>query len=410
MKTFPVPRVRTNGALTPSTVSWNWWNTKDSIPTPLSNTYAGRKGFVETMTDVVTPNFSKRVANGEVINSLMTKSSEYVVGGDAGWKFQNTVDPTKTYYGECFGDWCLSAYGKPYDPGQDSALLEHLVSLAATAAWAAVEKPAVNGMAMLGEMHQTLNMLGDPVRSLTQFLWKRAWADGDYQQARGRAQKSIALANLVSSSWLQYQYAWRPILMDIEEILKELQTQTFTPRKTARGRETRTVDSTKKYVGAKAGINIDFTEVVNTKYDVRATIYYETKVTPSKRFGLTWTDLPDAAWELTPWSFVVDWFINVGDYIRAITPKPEVNILSACTSIERVTNVTRSSGRTWLSDPQWTTVRRPGAVDKGLYRNKRRYPSVDLPSLTVELDPFNALRSNRGVNAFMLFLQQFIKR
>lgn len=197
--------------------------------------------------------------------------------------------------------------------------------------------------------------------------------------------------------------------MDIEAILRELQTQTFTPRKTARGRETRSVTSVKKYVGAKAGIFIDFTDEVTQEYEVRATIYYDAKVTPSKSFGLTWTDLPDAAWELTPWSFVVDWFINVGDYIRAITPKPEVRILSACTSVSLDCTVTRKSGRAWLSDKQWTTVRSPGAVDKGVYRNKRRYPSVEQPSLTVELDPFSALRSNRGVNAYMLFLQQFIK-
>lgn len=412
MKQVQNPRHRTNGALTTATTTWRWWSSTDNPPPALSSaTYAGRRGFVKEMDDYVTPNFSKLVAEGGVINSPMSTYEITANGGDSGWKFQNSVSgPPTIWYGECFGDWCISAYGRPADPGQDPALVEHLTSLATTTAWADVDDSAVNGLAALGEMHQTLNMLGDPVRSFQDFLWKKAWADADWQKARGRAAKAAALAKLISSLWLQNQYALRPFLMDIEKILSELQNQTFTPRRTARGQQVREVSSTSTSVGGRGGINIDFTTKVESKYKVRVTIMYDAKVTPTKRFGLTWSDLPAAAWELTPWSYVADWLINVGDYIRAITPKLDVRYLSCSTTIERLTTVRRTSGQAWMSQAGWTTIRSPGAVDTATYRSKVRHPSVDRPSLTIEWDPFQSLRSNRGVNAYMLFLQQFIRR
>lgn len=404
------PRTRVNGALTPSTTSWNWWDSQSTVPPVSSNTYAGRRGWRKEMTDVVTPGFRKLVANGGVVNSPMSLYEITASGGDKGWKFENSVSgPPTVWYGECYGDWCISVYGRPPDPGQDGSLVDHLVDLAATAAWAAVDEAAVSVPNILGEMHQTLNMLGDPVRSLSDFLWQKAWADADWKAARGRAAKARALAKLLSSLWLQYQYAFKPIIMDIEDVLSELQKQTFVPRRTARTQQVRDVDSTVQHVGVTGGININFTTRTQTRYIVRATIMYDSIVTPAKQFGLTWRELPSTAWELTPWSFVVDWFINVGDYLRAIVPKLDVRYLSCSQTIERITNVQRTSGQAWLSQAGWTTIRSPGAVDVATYRSKVRHPSLPSPSLTVETDLGQALGLNRGVNAYMLFLQQFIK-
>jgi hypothetical protein len=39
-----------------------------------------------------------------------------------------------------------------------------------------------------------------------------------------------------------------------------------------------------------------------------------------------------AAWELIPFSFVADWFVNIGPYVRAITPKVGVHSLGSWTT------------------------------------------------------------------------------
>jgi hypothetical protein len=42
--------------------------------------------------------------------------------------------------------------------------------------------------------------------------------------------------------------------------------------------------------------------------------------------GLRPSDVPRTLWELTPYSFVVDWFVNVGDWLQAVTPVPGITV------------------------------------------------------------------------------------
>lgn len=40
------------------------------------------------------------------------------------------------------------------------------------------------------------------------------------------------------------------------------------------------------------------------------------------------------AWELTPWSFVLDWFIDVNSYLQAISPFGQASLLGGGYSIK----------------------------------------------------------------------------
>lgn len=400
-------RQREMGGFTPSSCTWRWWNTgQNPVPPWLSATFAER-GFYKETVDVVTPNFSKLQAEGRIINNPMWSSEVESSGGDSGWKFQNVQKGT-TYYGECQGDWGLSSYKKPANPGLDGAIIDRLKSTTATAAWAGVDVGEFQGLAALGELHQTLNLLGDPVRELQKFLWQKAWASADWNRARGRAEKAKALGRLISSLWLQYQYAFRPLIMDLEAILKELHEQSFSIRRTSRSTAKESKSYTTQYVGRNAGIEVDFTETVNQTYTVRSGVLYEGAIDPLKQFGLHWTNLPSAAWELVPWSFVADWFINVGDYLQSITPKVGVRILAGFTSVKVETTVIRKSGAARLPVAGWVTLRSPNGTDVANYRNYSRTPSIGSPELAYTPVIQAMLKGNRGLNAYMLFLQQFL--
>jgi hypothetical protein len=58
-----------------------------------------------------------------------------------------------------------------------------------------------------------------------------------------------------------------------------------------------------------------------------------------RTLGLRVQDFPATLWELMPWSFVADWFVNVGSWLRVVSPIPGLNILGSWSTIidERTT-------------------------------------------------------------------------
>ena len=48
--------------------------------------------------------------------------------------------------------------------------------------------------------------------------------------------------------------------------------------------------------------------------------------------GLSFGNMPSMIWELIPYSFVVDWVVNVGDWLKASRPRLDLEIMGSCTS------------------------------------------------------------------------------
>jgi hypothetical protein len=366
------------------------------------------------MTDYVTPNFRKLQAEGRIFNNPMSKTELTVSGSDAGWKFIKT-DLTQVSYGEWNGPWGITVFGVPAQPSSDGALIELLVSLASTQALAGVESAPVMGQVILAEMHKTIAMLRSPLKGLTDFIrdrrqWEKYRGRKPKGSTRNRAARNRTTKESLSdgvqaaaNSWLEARFGWRPFLMDMEDIIKTLQEGDFGDRKTSRAKQERVVTSTRNYVGVAAGIETDFTENVKTTYGVRAGILYQFQNDPMSDFGFSWSELPISAWELVPFSFVVDWFINVGDYIQAITPKCGTAFLAAWHKISIQHEVERHSGASRVQAAGWVTQRSPNGVDRAVYKSTIRSPDLPPPTLTFELDVVHALRNNRGWDALSLF-------
>lgn len=407
---MPYQRTRETGAIGPTVVQYRWGNDVQS-PNPAYTAMSApnRLGWMRSMTDIVTPDFRAWLARKGIVNNPMWFLEVEYTGSDSGWSFEAPV-PGNRYFGDCPSNWCIYAYGRPEPWVSPDSTVDNLVRTTATQAWAGVNVGEFQGLAALGELHQTLNMLGDPIRTISDFLWQRAWGDADWKAARGKKAKQKALANLLSSLWLQYQYAFRPVLLDIEAIVTELQDQSFSLRRTSRASAQKTIVATRSYTSAFGGVSVDFTEEQRTVVSVRSGILYEASIDPSRQFGLHWTNLPSALWELTPWSFVADWFINVGDFLQAVVPK-NAAILAEFSSIEVKTTVERKSGAARVSSgAPWVTKRSPNGMDRTVRTSRTRRNVLPSPSITPSLSFADSLaQGNRGLNAYMLFLQQFIK-
>lgn len=119
----------------------------------------------------------------------------------------------------------------------------------------------------------------------------------------------------VAQHWLELQYGWKPLMQDahgaVELLNSSLDNGGF------------------HYVRAKANHN-DFAYSAGTPgtgYGYKQTRKTQTKfgcafrLDSASRAGLAQTGLDNPAllaWELMPYSFVIDWFIPVGNYLEAL--------------------------------------------------------------------------------------------
>lgn len=113
----------------------------------------------------------------------------------------------------------------------------------------------------------------------------------------------------IASNWLSFQYGWRPLIQDVHEATKHLAYLLNADRnKTYRVSKRVNGDTTKPYIS----IYYPTSQTVYTRKSIVA------RVSTVDEIGLVGLKDPASiAWELMPYSFVVDWFIPIGNYLSA---------------------------------------------------------------------------------------------
>ncbi len=142
--------------------------------------------------------------------------------------------------------------------------------------------------------------------------------------------------------WLEYQYGWKPLLSDVYTACKEInekdkkeESRTYYHVK-ARVSDSKKVQSSESRFAGTRSIYTDSHQFdAFVRFDFR----------PNSDMGLfqeldEWGVLNPAeiAWELVPFSFVVDWAVPVGDFLSAITaPVPYIFRGGSKTTFEKAT-------------------------------------------------------------------------
>lgn len=150
---------------------------------------------------------------------------------------------------------------------------------------------------------------------------RRETFDPLHQKWRFSGRKTKRTADAL---WLEWTYGWAPLVSESFDIIDDLRGRkaNFLVRATGRAHET-DAGSYKSSTTASIGITSHAFPVEGTyrrHVDLRYTCWF--KLTDQYWSDLSASGITDplsVAWELVPFSFVADWFVNVGDYLRAQT-------------------------------------------------------------------------------------------
>jgi len=233
----------------------------------------------------------------------------------------------------------------------------------------------VNIAVALAEASKTSDLIYDTARRIDRAY--RAFRKGDL---RGIANNLNITPKKLHKSWLEYKYGWMPLLMDVKGAAEFFAQQHVErpPKFKVTKRESiteqyRTVDMFPTYGGGA-----DHEDVTNAicNYDVRVTYWCELSyphLAALQQIGVTNPAL--VAWELVPYSFVFDWFIQVGDWLTALTAQNGVSVRRVCYSTTEDLKYSNSSPPTTRSDVSYGYFQSGG--DRVAFRRTYiRAPSV----------------------------------
>lgn len=182
---------------------------------------------------------------------------------------------------------------------------------------------AFSGLTFLGELRETLHMIRNPGRALREGL-------DDYVKhvtKRARRANRRNLNRIVSETWLEHAYGWAPFISDIKSAGSALNRRldrfasSYT-RITGKGKaETASFDvslNTQEDVWLQYVTRRLHRTINSVRYSAEIRSVNENPVQADMNlFGVSWGDIIPTAWELIPYSFLLDYFSNIGDILNA---------------------------------------------------------------------------------------------
>jgi hypothetical protein len=252
----------------------------------------------------------------------------------------------------------------------------------------------------VGEMRETLGTLRRPLNSLRQLL--TTTITRGYQIARGIRGGRIPVSKIpkvIGDTYLEFRFGWNPLVSDIAKTYVEMTTNRMGFKAipiSSRGRYyTETISPT-----VYGGSGITYWAVterngIEQKYRYKGVICVDPTSSISGG-GPTWGALPSqypaTIWNLIPWSFVADYFFNVGDMIQSVcTPWPKFVYLDAVIErncyrkydIQPYTNLGDFGGMVQTSDAdsgvvvvQWKSLQRSPVSGKPYVQ-----PELNIPDM-----------------------------
>ncbi|YP_010769650.1 maturation protein [ssRNA phage SRR6960803_9] len=214
---------------------------------------------------------------------------------------------------------CL-ATGNSWTPDLNDPRLTDLYNKCVSKLPARMNGGQFNLPLFLAEAHKSITMVGDAARDISKLL------------------RTAKTDRQVHNLWLEYRYGWRLLLKDIYDGLVAIHD--IRNRK-VKQRVRVTSDFETSYSTNHLNAEMStypFIFNVNSRRDWKEklgctiTLYYESNEVLGTLQQLGISNPLNLAWELIPYSFVVDWFVPVGDYLSSLDAYLGKTFVKGCVS------------------------------------------------------------------------------
>lgn len=272
----------------------------------------------------------------------------------------------------------------------NKAYAKFVSSLGDTSQW------AVN----LAEYHEAVGMIESRVKQITRFTRKLRKLDlvgAARELGISKPKGARKTAKSFGDLWLEYHFGWEPLVQDIGSAVKRLSEPP--PKHIIRGKgQGDSISDVHTYLTSPVGVG-------HRKITSHYTVLYQALAECTSPLLASANDLGfvnplSVAWELVPFSFVVDWFANVGQVLNACTDMLGYSITnsfsSSCAKVVCLNT-------TLYDSYYWARVYDYGVVATTYSFHRRLGP---IPGPTLHIKPFTGLGVQRGLTAVSLLLQQ----
>jgi len=265
------------------------------------------------------------------------------------------------------------------------------------------------GGVFLGELGEAIQQIRHPLKSLTEGLSSYL----KHASSRASKQRTIPRRNkAVADTWLEFQYGWLPLIQDIKDGAKALANLAYRPpRRRAYANAAEPISSSSSEGSVTIG-GSTFTYLIKNEVKLSA-IYRAVVSLPSDRqtaiddFGVGFRSFVPTVWNLIPYSFIADYFTNIGDIADSLS----INYSGVrfatrglrCDSVSTLTVTSYLCGgvtTSWMLDRQQSISLAGPAVWTRTLMERKLYNASFTPSFQFEAP---SLLSKKWINLAALF-------
>lgn len=277
--------------------------------------------------------------------------------------------------------------------------LEDLHRLAESRLRAKVNETSLEGGLILAEFGKTSDFVKSAMVQTAKAL--RAARRGNVKGVWNALTGGKPLVDAVSDGWLAFTYAFMPTARDVHTAMHLLEKGlVIDPTRRVRSTRTLNVNATSRKESPSGSVTSKTCEgLIRYGGGIRYRVDHPVLATLD---ALGFANPATLAWELLPFSFVVDWFVPVGEFIHQLTPPRGISFVDGYTYVKVDGTCSWSADYKTQPDPPGWRVK---CSTEELLRDRRKLTAFPTPGLVIP----NLSLSKANVASGLALLQQALR-